>query len=161
LASADDDENDPDPLRHLFPLLNTSPTPLSPVLLSPPMASPMASPMENNHLGSSSPLGLVPDITNSQPVSSPFQPIERASPFQPVNQATLSPSKSVTPQTVRKSDPDSPLLQSLAQGHYISTVHAGQLAHSFWTNYPQAENSDPVILRVSKLILWLVDCLIN
>lgn len=145
LAGADDDENDTDPLRHLFPLLNTSPTPLSPGLLG----SPMTSPMEDNHLGSSSPLGLVPNMTSSQAVSSPFQPIERTSPFQPVNPSVPSPSKSVTPQTVRRSD--SLIQQILAQGHVISTIHPGQLPHSFWINYPHAKNSCPVILKVTNV----------
>lgn len=131
LAGADDD---------LFPLLNTSPGLLG---------SPMTSPMEENHLPAS-PLTLVTNLTTSQTVGSPFQPIGRASPFQPVNQSVPSPSKSATPQTVRgKTDIDSSIHQPLAQGHVISTVHPGKLPETFWMSYPHAEKSYPVIMRVS------------
>ena len=148
LAGADDDESDADPLRHLFPLLNTSPTPLSPTAVL--LGSPLTSPLDDTHLHSSSPHTRVSNLTSSPAVSahSPFQPIGRGSPFQPV--AAASPSKSVTSQAGQsKVDDDCPILQPLAQGYVISTVHTGKLPSFFWANYPQAEKLYPVILRVS------------
>lgn len=152
LLAGADDESDPDPLRHLFPLLNTSPTPLSPSAVL--LGSPLTSPLDENHLHSSSPHTRVSNLTSSPSVSvhSPFQPIGRGSPFQPV--AAASPSKSVTSQAGQsKVDDDCPILQPLAQGYVISTVHTGKLPSFFWANYPQAEKLYPVILRVSILIV--------
>lgn len=146
LAGVDDDENDQDPLRHLFPLLNTSPPTLSPTGMLPLDSSPMQG---------ASPLSRPTKLTASPGVSvpSPFQPISRLSPFQPLH-STPSPSMAnVTAMELQEEDGEDSLCVPYAQGYIISTVQTGKMPGTFWASSSHSETSDPVILKVTKFLL--------
>ncbi|XP_032239146.2 mediator of RNA polymerase II transcription subunit 13 isoform X2 [Nematostella vectensis] len=150
LAGADDDESDPDPLRHLFPLLNTSPTPLSPVLIPSPA-------IDENHLHTSSPLNRTSQLNASPGVQShsPFQPISRVSPFQPVTGPAAPspvPCNTTVPSAVACVPEEGGLLLPLAQGYFISTLHTGKVPAAFWAGFPQSETSYPVMLRAALYV---------
>lgn len=151
LAGVDDDENDQDPLRHLFPLLNTSPSPLSPTMLPSPLDS---SPMQ----GTSSPLTRPTKLSASPgvSVSSPFQPISRLSPFQPLH-STPSPSTgNTTTLEFHDEDGEDRLSVPQAQGYIISTVHTGKMPGTFWASSSHSETSNPVILKVGVIFHFVI-----
>ena len=149
LAGVDDDENDQDPLRHLFPLLNSSPPPLSPTsCIFPP-------PLDSSPIQGTSPLTRPTKLATSpgMSASSPFQPISRISPFQPLRS---TPSPSVTNGTASDQfhggdTEDSPSVPQ-AQGYIISTVHTGKMPATFWASSSHSETSDPVILKVMTVL---------
>ena len=145
LAGADDDETDQDPLRTLFPLLN-SPSALSPVRI---LGSPVASPLDSSPMRTSSPLTRPATLTTSPAVSvqSPFQPIARASPFQPMR-STPSPSVMSLPSFGTQGEGEEGS-EPMAQGYFISTMPTGKMPSTFWANCPKAENMRPVILKVT------------
>lgn len=148
LAGVDDDENDQDPLRHLFPLLNASPPALSPTSCMLPLDS---SPMQGT-----SPLSRPTKLTASPgvSVSSPFQPISRLSPFQPLH-STPSPSMTnTTTLEIQEEEAEGSLCVPHAQGYIISTVQTGKMPGTFWASSSHSETSDPVILKVMMLLLF-------
>ena len=145
LAGVDDDENDQDPLRHLFPLLNASPPPLSPTSCM------MPSPLDSSPMQSASPLSRPPKLSAVSPAMSapsPFQPISRLSPFQPLH-STPSPSmaNTTTAESHWQEGEDS-LTVPQAQGYIISTVQTGKMPVTFWANSSHSETTDPVMLKV-------------
>ena len=148
LAGVDDDENDQDPLRHLFPLLNTSPPTLSPTGMLPLDSSPMPG---------ASPLSRPTKLSASPGVSvhSPFQPISRLSPFQPLH-STPSPSMAnVTTMDFQEEEGEDSLCVPHAQGYIISTVQTGKMPGTFWASSSHSETSDPVILKVMIIFCFL------
>ena len=149
LAGVDDDENDQDPLRHLFPLLNTSPPPLSPTSCMLP------SPLDTSPMQGTSPLTRPIQLTASpgRPAPSPFQPISRLSPFQPLHS---TPSPSMTNGTTLEfqgGEGEDSLSVPQAQGYIISTVHTGKMPVTFWASSSHSETSDPVMLKVMTAFL--------
>lgn len=145
LAGVDDDENDQDPLRHLFPLLNASPPPLSPTSCM------MPSPLDSSPMQGTPPLSRPPKLSAASPAMSapsPFQPISRLSPFQPLH-ATPSPSmaNTTTAESHGQEGEDS-LAVPQAQGYMISTVQTGKMPVTFWANSSHSETNDPVMLKV-------------
>lgn len=145
LAGVDDDENDQDPLRHLFPLLNASPPPLSPTSCM------MPSPLDSSPMQGTPPLSRPPKLSAASPAMSapsPFQPISRLSPFQPLH-STPSPSmaNTTTAESHGQEGEDS-LAVPQAQGYMISTVQTGKMPVTFWANSSHSETNDPVMLKV-------------
>lgn len=146
LAGVDDDENDQDPLRHLFPLLNTSPPTLSPTGMLP---------LDSSMQGAS-PLSCPTKLSASPGVSvhSPFQPISRLSPFQPLH-STPSPSMAnVTTMDFQEEEGEDSLCVPHAQGYIISTVQTGKMPGTFWASSSHSETSDPVILKVMNFLFF-------
>ena len=145
LAGVDDDENDQDPLRHLFPLLNTSPPPpLSPTSCMLP------SPLDSSPMQGTSPLTRPTKLAASpgMSASSPFQPISRLSPYQPLH-STPSPSMANgTTLEFEGGEGEDSLSVPQAQGYIISTAHTGKMPATFWGSLSHSETSDPVILKV-------------
>ena len=144
LAGVDDDENDNDPLGHLFPLITTLPPALS------PSSCMLPSPLDASPMQGTSPLTRPGKLTSSpgMSVSSPFQPISRISPFQPLR-STPSPSLgSSTMLETESAAGDDCLPVPQAQGYLISTVHTGKMPATFWGSSSHSETSDPVILKV-------------
>lgn len=143
LAGVDDDENDQDPLRHLFPLLNSSPPSLSPT------GCILPSPLDTSPIQGTSPLTRPATLTASPgvSVSSPFQPISRLSPFQPLH-STPSPSTANAATIEVQEDGDDKLSVPYAQGYIISTVQTGKMPGTFWASSSHSETCDPVILKV-------------
>lgn len=144
LAGVDDDENDQDPLRHLFPLLNSSPPSLSPT------GCILPSPLDTSPIQGTSPLTRPATLTASPgvSVSSPFQPISRLSPFQPLH-STPSPSTANAATVEVQEDGDDKLSVPYAQGYIISTVQTGKMPGTFWASSSHSETCDPVILKAS------------
>lgn len=145
LAGVDDDENDNDPLGHLFPLINTLPPALS------PSSCMLPSPLDASPMQGTSPLTRPGKLTSSpgMSVSSPFQPISRISPFQPLR-STPSPSLgSSTMLETENAAGDDCLPVPQAQGYLISTVHTGKMPATFWGSSSHSETSDPVILKAA------------
>lgn len=160
LAGVDDDENDQDPLRHLFPLLNASPPPLSPTSVMLP------SPLDSSPMQGTSPLTRPAKLTTSpgMSASSPFQPISRLSPF-PIH-STPSPSVgNGTTLEIDGGDGEDNLSVPQAQGYMISTVHTGKMPATFWASSSHSETSDPVILKVrvspNHLLCCTFACLLS
>lgn len=148
LAGVDDDENDQDPLSHLFPLYNTSPPALSPTSCILPLDP---SPMQGTSpLSRPTKLSASPGVS----VSSPFQPISRISPFQPLH-STPSPSMAnATTMEIQGEEAEDSLCVPYAQGYIISTVQTGKMPGTFWASSSHSETSDPVILKVATMSLF-------
>lgn len=146
LAGVDDDENDQDPLRQLFPLLNTSPLSPTGCML----------PLDSSPVQGASPLSRPTKLSASPGVSvpSPFQPISRLSPFQPLHSTPSPSTANGTTLEFQEEEGEDSLCVPQAQGYIISTVQTGKMPGTFWASSSHSETSDPVILKVMNLLLF-------